>query len=97
MFIRSQRGTSRVVLGVICLGISSLTLPTSASAGFLERLFGAFRQSFQAPRGPIVTPYADRFDDLGVPVDRGVGGLPTSYCVRSCDGHYFPVQAHPGL
>jgi hypothetical protein len=97
MFTRSQRGVSRVVLGVICLAIGLLTLPAPASAGFLERLFGAFRHSFQAPRGPIVTPYADRFDDVGVPIDRGVGGPPTSYCVRSCDGHYFPVQAHPGF
>src|SRR5262249_5991442 len=96
MLVRDRQIVLRVVLGVICLGISSLTLPAPASAGFLERLFGTFRHSFHPPREPV-QPSADPYGDGGALAERGVGGPPTSYCVRSCDGHYFPVQEHTGL
>ena len=67
----------------------------SASLGFLERLFGAFRHSFQAPRPPAVQSFASG-DDRMMILERDAGP-PVAYCVRSCDGHYFRVSAHPGL
>jgi len=98
MLFRDRQRVLRVVLGVICFGIGSLTLPAPASAGFLERLFGAFRHSFHPPREPaIMQPFADPYGDGGALGERSAGGPPASYCVRNCDGHYFPVQEHPGL
>src|SRR5262249_48558636 len=98
MLFCNHRGVPRVVLGVFCLGVGLLTSPAPASAGFLERLFSAFRHSFQPPRGPaVMQPFAAPYGDGGPLSERSAGGLPASYCVRSCDGHYFPVQAHPGL
>ncbi len=31
------------------------------------------------------------------PSQRAETGPATGYCVRTCDGHYFPVQAHAGV
>jgi Protein of unknown function (DUF2865) len=39
-------------------------------------------------------PFADPSGDF--PMEREVGPA-VGYCVRSCDGHYFPVNAQPGL
>jgi hypothetical protein len=73
-----------------------------ASAGFFERLFGGFIRSV---RPPSDTPSLPRMGPL--PGDRVVpegnddwrpssegGGPRMAYCVRTCDGHFFPVQAN---
>jgi hypothetical protein len=85
---------SRSALGIACLAVA-LSFSAPASAGFLERLFGAFRHSHHAPRAPaVMQPYADPSGDF--PMEREVGPA-VGYCVRSCDGHYFPVHAQPRL
>jgi Protein of unknown function (DUF2865) len=89
-----DEGLSRSALGIACLAIA-LSFSAPASAGFLERLFGAFRHSHHAPRAPVVIqPFADPSGDL--PMEREVGPA-VGYCVRSCDGQYFPVHAQLGL
>jgi hypothetical protein len=94
MLCRGDEGLSRSALGVACLAIA-LSFSAPASAGFLERLFGAFRHSHHAPRAPaVMQPFADPSGDL--PMEREFGPA-VGYCVRSCDGHYFPVHAQPGL
>jgi len=95
MLYRGGGGLSRSALGVACLAIV-LSFSTPASAGFLERLFSAFRHhSHQAPRAPaVMQPFADPTDDL--PMEREAGPE-VGYCVRTCDGQYFPVHAQPGL
>jgi hypothetical protein len=99
MSFRGHKGTFRVLFGIVCLCTAAVTLPTPASAGFFERLFGAVRHSFQAPRPPtVVQPFADPFgDERGVNLPRDPGGPSVAYCVRSCDGQFFPVRAQPGL
>ena len=62
MSFRGDEGVWRAALGLACLGIT-LTFAAPASAGFLERLFGAFRHSFQAPRPPAVHSFADPSGD----------------------------------
>ena len=97
MLFRGDEGVWRAALGLACLVIT-LTFAAPASAGFLERLFGAFRHSFQAPRPPAVHSFADPSgDDRIMLLERDAGGPPVAYCVRSCDGHYFRVISHPGL
>ncbi|MCW5693804.1 MAG: DUF2865 domain-containing protein [Pseudolabrys sp.] len=84
-------------LGIVAL----LTLPAPASAGFFDRLFGSIGRAIERPAPP---PTPDSF--LGL-LDRGGGdeshvrtannGPAKAFCVRSCDGHYFPVTAHAGM
>jgi Protein of unknown function (DUF2865) len=94
MLCGGDEGLSRSALGIACL-VVALSFSAPASAGFLERLFGAFRHSHHAPRAPaVLQPFADPSGDF--PMEREVGPA-VGYCVRSCDGHYFPVNAQPGL
>jgi hypothetical protein len=94
MLCRGDEGLSRSAVGVACLAIA-LSFSAPASAGFLERLFGAFRHPHPAPRPPaVMQPFADPSGDF--PMERELGPA-VGYCVRSCDGHYFPVHAQPGL
>jgi hypothetical protein len=78
---------------IICSGIVVLTLAvTSGSAcaqNFFEALFGSL---WKTPP----TAYADpsgQLNPLGGHLD--VGG--TAYCVRLCDGRYFPIQRHANI
>jgi hypothetical protein len=78
---------------IICSGIVVLTLAvTSGSAcaqNFFEALFGSL---WKTPP----TAYADpsgQLNPLGGHLD--VGG--TAYCVRLCDGRYFPIQRHASI
>ncbi|MDR3467666.1 MAG: DUF2865 domain-containing protein [Xanthobacteraceae bacterium] len=79
-----------LVAGTIVL--ASLT-PHRAEAGFFDFLFG--------PSPPHAAPQGGSFaDPFGAnappPTPRADIGHSSGYCVRSCDGRYFPVQAHGG-
>jgi Protein of unknown function (DUF2865) len=68
----------------------ALSLPVGARAeDFLSTLFRAFNARPPAP--PIAMPY-DRYGPQGRPmrerVSRGDG---QAFCVRTCDGRYFPI------
>ncbi|MGO4711913.1 DUF2865 domain-containing protein [Bradyrhizobium sp. 2TAF24] len=74
-------------------------MPDRASAGFLDFLFNG---------GPAQrTPQANTFDPFGLnpapppatapAAPRADAGRTTGYCVRGCDGRYFPVQARGGM
>jgi hypothetical protein len=79
--------------------VASLALSSPASAGFFDRLFGGLRHAFEASHPPSAQSYADPATDgrmASGPSESGSGPA-SGYCVRSCDGRYFPVRAHPGL
>jgi hypothetical protein len=68
--------------------------------GFFESLFGRPRPPVVQPESlpPQVSAYADPFgpresrrSDGGVYSGRG-----SAFCVRTCDGRYFPLQHHVG-
>jgi hypothetical protein len=75
-----------------------------ADAGFLDSLFGGFVRRLRPPEPPslpqmspnaLVSPQAP---DGGEPLrPHAEGGPRSAYCVRTCDGHYFPVHAQPGM
>ncbi len=73
------------------LALSVVAQPASAQ-GFFESLFGpARRPSMNLP--PQASPFADPFGLFGQPRPSGdVAGPATGYCVRTCDGRFFPVQ-----
>ncbi len=82
-------------LGLLALGAAST--PASAQ-GIFERIFGGLRHAVEAPREPTsISSFADPFANLGgAPQQRAdTGGK--AFCVRSCDGHFFPVPAHAGM
>ena len=98
---RKMRFVQALALGT-ALGVGALvTSPAPASAGFFDRLFGSIGRAIERPAPP---PSSDSF--LGL-MDRGGGdeshvrtannGPAKAFCVRSCDGHYFPVTAHAGM
>ena len=67
----------------------------AAAGGFLDDLFGGLRRMFERPaRAP------DPLDSMAkapnpVPAPRwNEAGPARGFCVRTCDGFYFPVQAY---
>jgi hypothetical protein len=71
-----------------------------ADAGFLERLFGTISRAIAPPvdrpppgLGPV-TPAPPPGGDMYV---RPESGPRSAYCVRTCDGHYFPVHANANM
>ena len=72
-------------------------MPAPASAqGLFGFLFGHSRHSAPqpAPSMPRVHSYADPGDPQRTdPGERSaIGGPAVAYCVRTCDGHFFPIQ-----
>jgi hypothetical protein len=88
--------------GILVAG-SLLLASAPAQAGFFERLFDGLDRAFRAPeRLPdAVREFADPIEPRSErpldPSGQAMGGPARAFCVRTCDGHFFPVRAHPGL
>lgn len=73
-------------------------VPAAAQSGFfggLSRMFGGGQQQ----PAPVSLPFLDPFDGLrsaDTPRD-GAPGLYATYCVRLCDGRYFPLTPHANV
>jgi len=81
---------------------ASFAASTPAQAGFFERLFGGLRQTIERAEPPGEArsfapsePFA--FLQGNTERTRGESGPSKAFCVRTCDGHFFPVQAQRGL
>ncbi len=92
----SKRSIGKLTLGaaaMLAVTVSGLVLAPSAHAeDFFSALFGGFRMR---PPPEIRTPFAN--DDMPryeVPRQRASYGGGTAYCVRGCDGRYFPAQGN---
>jgi hypothetical protein len=108
MAVRRKLAVLTVWLGVMAAATTIAPLP--ASAGFFEELFGGLRQAFShRPTPPRhAQPSADPFSSLARALsgdephgdERVVArdaGPTRGFCVRTCDGHFFPVQAQGGM
>jgi Protein of unknown function (DUF2865) len=77
----------------LAIGIAGTAAPASAQ-GLLDALFGGFSRLATPPR---TSSFADPFGFGG---ERHSGGETfghgTVFCVRTCDGRYFPLQRHAG-
>lgn len=84
----------RLLAVTFSAGMLLAAVPAPASAqGLFDFLFGNARR----PAPPSVPSYADPHDQQRAdPGDRSayVGGPSVAYCVRACDGHFFPIQAN---
>jgi hypothetical protein len=91
----SRRFSSQIALGVTVLLCASAVGPAAqAENDFISALFGAFGGGrSRAPSMPM--PFANQGNPFAPPGEarpRYSGGG-QAYCVRSCDGRYFPVSA----
>jgi Protein of unknown function (DUF2865) len=93
LLIRRQIRLSRGVKGILVTGITVAMLATSVSAASAQNIFEAL---FGRPWNSPVTGYADANAPLRTPeAPRSEEGI--AYCVRLCDGRYFPIQRHSGV
>jgi hypothetical protein len=87
----NRTSAKQLAIGVAALLGASSIAPVARAQDFFSALFGGFGRS----RGPsIQLPFANE----GGPFARGdarprYSGGGQAYCVRSCDGRYFPVNA----
>ena len=103
MAASGKRARVRVIAGILGLGLMTFTAPASAQ-GIFERIFGGLMHSTQAPPQPPtnIQAFVDPYTSLARAIDtppplRAETGPARAFCVRTCDGRFFPVQAHAGL
>jgi hypothetical protein len=101
-----RRGKATAMCAVASLAAAfALFAEPACAQGLFENILSGFRRAFELPSSPAnihaySEPTIDPLHALNRPPERTVAGgtgLATVYCVRTCDGHYFPVQAHAGL
>lgn len=83
----SIRSSAAALLAVLTLSVFGGVQPASAE-NFFEALFGGFQRHM--PRQS--SSYADPNGDGSASYGHG-----TAFCVRTCDGRYFPIQRHAGV
>ena len=94
LLTRRQNRLGRCARAIIVAGLSTAALAlsvasASAQNGFFESLFGR-RWS-----GP--TAYADPSSQFNPPAETPRVETGVAYCVRLCDGRFFPIQRHGGV
>lgn len=90
----------RMAISAALAVVVMATGPSAQAGDFLSSLFGGFTQP--APQPVRALPYASEPAASG-PVDLGtpnttprLAAAGTAYCVRTCDGRYFPLPASGG-
>jgi hypothetical protein len=97
MIKRSGRvGRSGLALGVAAAWVALMFAPAAQAEDFLSALFGAFGGARpQIPSLPL--PFASGGnsvpENLPPRARASYSGGSQAYCVRSCDGRYFPISA----
>jgi hypothetical protein len=87
-----------VAIGTAVALCASMPAPAAQAEDFLSALFGAF--GARRPQAPqIALPFASEDNSLAPQNDArprvGYSGG-QAFCVRSCDGRYFPISASDG-
>lgn len=102
MFYRSRGRASLVLAGLIAgTGVVLILSASPAPAqNLFEFIFGGFRRVLApptigpyAPAPPRVAPLPSSPHQQSERIAANPGGPRTGFCVRLCDGRYFPVQA----
>lgn len=103
--------TVRRRLAVTALGavvVCCMSVPPASAQGLFESLFGGLRHAVSAPaRQPSnINSFADPFSALADAINptrqerytaAAEAGPSKGFCVRTCDGRFFPVQSRPGM
>ncbi len=88
-----------MLVAAVALAGSVALAPRIASAeGLFDFLFGGAQKQQQQKAPPQANFFADPFglNQQPAPPSRVVSGAGPAFCVRSCDGKYFPVLARGG-
>jgi hypothetical protein len=91
------RRSGRLALGAAVAWVALMPAPAAQAEDFLSALFGAFGGRPQAPSTPL--SFANEGDNSATPEGltprprAGYAGGSLAYCVRGCDGRYFPITA----
>jgi hypothetical protein len=87
-----RRSTGKIGLGMAAVLCASALASSARAEDFLSALFGAFGGG----RLPVISlPFANDGGPIVPPTDvrpRAYSGG-QAYCVRTCDGRYFPITA----
>jgi hypothetical protein len=86
------------VLAALTIGFA-VPAPPAPAQNLFEALFGGGFRRYAPEPLPRANSYADPFTPFGHqrPAGEASGfGHGTVYCVRTCDGRYFPMQRHAG-
>jgi hypothetical protein len=88
---------SKFCLAIVAFGVV-IAAAQPASAGFFDRLFGDIRRAVEPSRAPEPLPYANPMAPGGEEQLRAdtSSGPAKAFCVRTCDGHFFPVNSNAG-
>ena len=93
-----RRSGRQVALGVVAALCASALIPAAQAEDFFSALFGGFGGG--RSHGPsIPLPFANKgnpFVPQGYPRPRASYSSGQAYCVRTCDGRYFPISASDG-
>ncbi len=103
MRTRARKALSALSVGLIAASLAIFAAPTNASAqNLFESLFGGLRRAIERPAS-APTAFADPFTSLARALNpqqqaarSEASGPSRGFCVRTCDGRYFPVQASGG-
>jgi Protein of unknown function (DUF2865) len=92
------RSVRWIIAGAAVVVCASALAPAAQAQDFLSTLFGAFGVRPQAPAVPL--SYANEGDARAaqgaVRSRSGYSGGSQAYCVRTCDGRYFPISGANG-
>ena len=94
LLIRRQSRLSRSVKGILVAGFTVTTLVSSTATASAQNIFEAlFGRLWNAP--PVTSDADPNAPPRSLEPTRSEGGI--AYCVRLCDGRYFPIQRHSGV
>src|SRR3954469_7414285 len=94
---RLMRSEKLAAWGAAALMCASVLAPAAQAQDFFSQLFGGFGRQRHQPY--IQTPFGNGDGQVYTPRGEGRsrysggGGGGQAYCVRTCDGRYFPVTA----
>ncbi|WP_424631518.1 DUF2865 domain-containing protein [Bradyrhizobium sp. SYSU BS000235] len=78
------------------LVIPAVFAPRAASAGFFDFLFGDDKPASGAQARSFADPFGTESQPAQPRTPVASAGRGTSYCVRTCDGRYFPLTMRGG-
>jgi hypothetical protein len=96
--LKSRRNGFCVFARAICIvGLCGLALTAATAPATAQSLFDFFNAPRRPSPPPTATAYADpQTETLSAkpsePAPRAEAGPAVSYCVRLCDGRFFPIQ-----
>ena len=98
MAIADRSSTRRMGALFIAFTLCSAgSVRPAAAQGLFDALFGGFQRRAPQQLPPETSSYADPvFGESRRPSADSGFGHGTVYCVRTCDGRYFPLQRHAG-